>query len=277
MAEQPTNQELETILDYCIDQMQTGKPMEECLAQFPEYRQELEPMLQMTVRLGELENPAPSARTINEALFEIGQRSQTQKQAQKESATFLPAFLRQPWVVRTVNALLIVVVLFFGLSTASAGSVPGDLLYPFKKLTENVRFLLTTGQQDKAELRLTFSEKRLRELSALYRKTGRVNEALIQAMLRDAEAALQVHTASDEGPSYLMTKARHLNDAQKDYLDQLQPRVQGRAREAVDQAIQTCNRRGERMQQMRRGMMKNMPMMRNGRMGGMRNMMGGRR
>lgn len=265
--------EFETILDYCIDQIQAGKSMEECLAQFPEYRDELKPMLEMSVQLGELETPEPSVETINNALFEIGQRAGQQKKTGKSSGIFLPEFIRRPWVFRTINAALVVVVLFFGLSTVSASSVPGDLLYPFKKFTENVQFLLTTGKQDKAELRLTFSEKRLKELSELYRKTGKVDESLISAMLQDAEAALEVHTTDNEGPSYLMTKARHLNDAQKDYLNQLQPHVNGQTKEVVDQAIQTCNRRGERMQQMMQRMMKNMPMMRNGQMGGMGGMM----
>jgi len=271
--------EFETILDYCIDQMKAGKSMEECLSQFPEYRDELKPMLEMSAQLGELEAPEPSAETINNALFEIGQRAGKQKQSEKPAGAFLPEFVRKPWVFRTINALLVVVVLFFGLSTASANSVPGDILYPFKKFTENVQFLLTTGKQDKAELRLTFSEKRLKELSELYSKTGQVDEHLIQAMLRDAEAALEVHATGEEGPSYLMTKARHLNDAQKDYLNQLQPHVQGQKRQMVDQAIQTCNQRGERMQQMMQRMMQNMPMMRNGmgngHNGSMRNMMGG--
>jgi len=261
--------EFETILDYCIDQMQAGKSLEECLAQFPEYRNELKPMLDMSVHLGKLETPEPSVATINNALFEIGQRAGKQQQTEKKSGLFLPEFIRKPWVFRSINALLVVVVLFFGLSTASANSVPGDILYPFKKLTENVQFLLTTGKQDRAELRLTFSEKRLKELSELYRKTGQVDENLIQAMLKDAEASLEVHTIGQEGPSYLMTKARHLNDAQKDYLDQLKPHVKGQTKEVVDHAIQTCNQRGERMQQMMQQMMKNMPMMRNGRMGGM--------
>ncbi len=269
--------EFETILDYCIDQMQSGTSLEECLSQFPEYRDELKPMLEMAAQLGALESPEPSVETINNALFEIGQRAGQQQHAVKKSGIFLPEFIRKPWVFRTINALLVVVVLFFGLSTASANSVPGDLLYPFKKFTENVQFVLTTGKQDKAELRLTFSEKRLRELSEVYRKTGKVDENLIKSMLRDAEAALEVHTNGNGGPSYLMTKARHLNDAQKDYLDQLKPHVKGQTREVVDQAIQTCNQRGERMQQMMQRMMKNMPMMRNGRMGGMGGMMGGRR
>lgn len=277
MTEQPTNQEFETILDYCIDQMQAGKPMEECLAQFPEYRDELESMLQMAVDLGELESPEPAAQTINNALFEIGQRSRQQMQAKEHPGTFLPAFIRKPWVFRTINAVLVVVVLFFGLSAASADSVPGNILYPFKKFTENVQFLMTTGKQDKAELRLTFSEKRLKELSELYRRTGQVDEKLISAMLNDAEVALEESSASNEGPSYLMTKARHLNDAQKDYLNQLAPHLQGQTQQTVEKAIRTCNQRGERMQRRMQRMMRNMPMMQNGGMGGMRNMMGGRR
>jgi len=280
MKNESTNTEFETILDYCIDEIQAGKSLEKCLAEFPEYRDELKPMLETVSMMGKAEAPQPSAETINNALFEIGRRAEQEKSSAGTSGIFFPEFMRKPWVFRTLSAAMVLVVLFFGLSTLSAGSVPGDILYPFKKFTENVQFLLTTGEQDRAELRLTFSEKRLKELSELYRETGQVNEALIQSMLQEAEVALDVHSGSAAGPSYVMTRAKYLNETQREYLSQLQPHVEGQTREVINRAIQTCAARGERMNQMMQQMMQNMPMMQdstvnNNMMRGMQRMMNG--
>ena len=253
--------EFETILDYCIDEMRAGKTIDELVTQFPEYADELRPMLEMTEQLGELEAPEPSAETINNALFEIGQRAGQKKQKPDTAGIFLPEFVRQPWVRRTVSAVLVVVVLFFGLSTASADSVPGDILYPVKQLTESIRIALTFNEEQEAELRLTFSEMRLKELSQVYRETGEVDEQLIQAMLADAGNAIERAMATGDTLSFLQTKAQHLNETQHEFLQHLQPRVRGQARQTVDKAIEICGQRRGRMQQMMQRMMEgDMPM-----------------
>jgi len=268
------NTEFETILDYCIDEMRTGKSMEECLSQFPEYAEELRPMLDVAGRLEALDAPEPSADTINNALFEIGQRTQQETQASEPSSFFLPEFLRQPWIIRTVSAVLVVIVLFFGLSTASADSVPGDILYPVKQLTESIRIALTFNAEDEAELRLTFSEKRLKELSQVYRETGEVDEQLIRAMLADAGNAIERALATGDTLSFLRTKAQHLTETQHEFLQHLQPRVRGQSRQVVDEAIEICGKRRNRMQQMMQRMMDgNMPMHQGQRRGHMNGMM----
>ncbi|MCF7804664.1 MAG: DUF5667 domain-containing protein [Candidatus Marinimicrobia bacterium] len=255
------NNEFNTILDYCIDEMRTGQSIDDLVNQFPEYADELRPMLEMSEHLGELEAPEPSAETINNALFEIGQRAGQQQQEPDTSGLFLPAFVRQPWVRRTVSAVLVVVVLFIGLSTASADSVPGDLLYPIKQLTESIQIAFTFNEEDAAELRLTFSEKRLEELSQVYRETGEVNEPLIQAMLADAGNAIERAMATGDTLSFLRTKAQHLNETQHEFLQHLQPRVRRQARQTVDRAIEICGQRRGRMQQMMQRMMDgDMPM-----------------
>jgi len=253
--------EFETILDYCIDEMRAGKSIDKLVEQFPEYAEELRSMLELSEQVGELDAPEPSAETINNALFEIGQRAGQKKQEPDTSGIFLPKFVRQPWVRRTVSAMLVVVVLFFGLSTASADSVPGDLLYPVKQLTESIQIAFTFNEEDEAELRLTFSEKRLKELSKVYRETGEVNEQLIQAMLADAGAAIERAENIGDTLSYVRTKAQHLNETQHEFLQHLQPRVRGQARQTVDRAIEVCGQRRGRMQQMMQRMMNgDMPM-----------------
>ncbi|NIR63421.1 MAG: hypothetical protein GWN00_08460, partial [Aliifodinibius sp.] len=158
------------------------------------------------------------------------------------------------------NLLLVLLILFWGMSTLSANSVPGEFLYPVKVLTERVKFVLTFNAENRAELRLTFAEERLQELSEIYQKNGQVDTSLIKAMLEEARLALDKTPVTPQKASLIFSKASHLNATQKFYLSGIQPKVQGGIRRVVDEAIHTCNRRSEWMQQMMQRMMNRMPM-----------------
>ncbi len=262
------SKEFETILDLCIDEIREGTSLEEVLHRYPEYADELRPLLETASAIGELERSEPSADQMNTALLEIGRRSTaappeetdalSQATGRQSESKIIPAFLRKRWVRSTVNAMLVILVLFWGLSTVSADSVPGDILYPVKRATEQVKFALTFGPADKAELRLTFSEQRLKELSELYRKTGEVDAKLIRAMLTEAESVIEEYSQDQEAPAYVVTKAQHLNNTQADFLSHIQPHVDESSRDMVDQAIAICRMRGQRMGQQMQRMMERM-------------------
>lgn len=262
------SKEFETILDLCIDELREGKNLEAVLERYPEYADELRPLLKTASAVSELKTPEPSPQQINTALLEIGRRSAAGTAEEehipshipegKSGPGIFPGFLQKRWLRTAVNAVLVVLVLFWGLSTVSADSVPGDVLYPVKRATEQVRFALTFGPADRAELRLTFSEKRLKELSELYRKTGDVDDQLIRAMLAEAERVIDKYAQEEDAPAYVVTKAQHLNNTQADFLNHIQPYVNESSRPVVNQAIETCRMRGQRMQQHMQRMMERM-------------------
>ena len=148
-----------------------------------EYADELEPMvgaarlLQEALTAHDL-RPEVAARHIELALHGPRRRR---------------ARTRPLW--RVAAAALLAAVLSAGLTTvASASALPGQMLYPAKRVVERVRLAAATSPDGKAEVRLEIAATRLTELRAL---TGRhePDELLdtINAMrsaVRDANVAV---------------------------------------------------------------------------------------
>jgi len=255
------NIEIETILDVCIDRMRAGEELETVLGDYPEYADELRPLLETAAAVEDLPPPGPSVETINSALYEIGRREGIREKQPVQGIS--GKILSSPWIRTAVTAVLVVTVLFWGLSTVSADSVPGQVLYPVKQLKEHVQVLLTFGRNQKAELRLSFSEERLEELSELFRTTGQVDTKLIQAMLTEVDKALDQYSDTTSGTPYLITKVRHLSETQEEYLSRIEPHVDEQARPEVEKATRACGMRGERMRRRMDRMMEHIPIHRN--------------
>lgn len=92
-------------------------------------------------------------------------------------------------LVRTVSYAVIVILLFSTVGV-SALSLPGDLLYPIKIITEKFTYILQFNDEDKAELRIILSKKRFEEMQSIYKKTGIINKSIIENALKEAQEAL---------------------------------------------------------------------------------------
>lgn len=72
---------------------------------------------------------------------------------------------------RAVSIMLLVLGVVFGGSittvSASLNSVPGDLLYPLKRMTEEAQVALASGQDVKAELHVEFAGRRVQEVAKI--------------------------------------------------------------------------------------------------------------
>ena len=78
-----------------------------------------------------------------------------------------------------------------GTAYASQGSLPGDVLYPVKLGTEQVRQVLATNDTAKAELYLTFANSRVEEMTALVER-GRPEKADIAVNGYDKAMAMAI-------------------------------------------------------------------------------------
>ncbi|MFQ5925486.1 MAG: hypothetical protein ACE5IE_05765, partial [Dehalococcoidia bacterium] len=56
-----TNKDLNALLDECIDRMNEGESLEECLASYPEQAEELRPLLQAIYNIRDACSPMPKA------------------------------------------------------------------------------------------------------------------------------------------------------------------------------------------------------------------------
>ena len=82
-------------------------------------------------------------------------------------------------LIRAVLIILVLAAMFVGASAASAHTVPGDALYPLKRLDEGIRYSISFNDEDKASARLDFASTRLDEMEALYQRGGMIDTALL--------------------------------------------------------------------------------------------------
>ena len=251
-------QDIELLLDICIEEMHKGKSIEECLAEYPQYASQLKPLLQLVKQIEALPQPAPSPEAISSTLINIGKEiaqltitaeTPVVRGKKRKTISFFNIF-QKPKLMWAFNAALILIVVLFSVATISANSVPGDILYPVKLATEKVKFLLTFDSEKKAELRLTFSDKRLQEMIAVFQQSGKLDTTLLKAMLDEAKLALEGNEIPTDKASIFAAKLSHVNAYQKDVLEKIRPRVNPSSRQIVDEAINMCDMRGRWMRRM---------------------------
>ena len=165
------DRDLVTALDDCIHRLARGQGVEDCLRIYPQYADELAPMLEA----GQLAKRAQSPQSeIESAQARVRQRFD---QALLEPKIIRPTRRRLPLqsVAGWVATFLIVLSLMTGGTVALAqNSLPGDVLYPVKLLSEDVRLSLS-GQD--ALLKEQFAQERLKEVSRLL-EIGRAVEVM---------------------------------------------------------------------------------------------------
>jgi hypothetical protein len=147
------NNELETILDICLNQIEDGESnVDECLALYPEQAAQLEPLLKAATKLSRgrevVPDPAYKARTRARLSIYMQQNPQRKRVS--------PVFWR--FAIGLVTMLLV----FLATGTSFAQqALPGDRLYNWKLTSENV-WRMTSS--DQLGVDLTLSNRRVSEL-----------------------------------------------------------------------------------------------------------------
>jgi len=262
------NKSPEELLEICLEMARRGEDWKTFLSGYPDCAGEVEGLVALAGELREAavapEAPAPGASA---ALLRLGWALAREEGRREEAARERPGgWWRAAWVKA---ALAGVVMLVLGASSAelSARTVPGDFLYPVKILTERVHFALTSNPEDRVELRLTFSERRLSEIVRTLKEGKGADRKLVSAMLDEAKAALaDADNLPKAQSSAYKAQIASLERVQKDRLRAVEAMVPAERRPAVTETIGMCDAGWAGM----RGMMRGMPMRGNGQgMGGM--------
>lgn len=170
----------ESILDESISALQAGVPIEEILAETPEYATELRPLLFAATVLADPNPqlvpeerksalrdkymqqiatlPAVTSPTLTEkvqAIFRIMRRRLTRQTVFSDLITI------------TVTILLTLIMTLLILSYAARDTLPGDFLYSLKRAAENIQLSLTFAASDRAVLGETFNQRRMAEIEQL--------------------------------------------------------------------------------------------------------------
>ena len=147
------NNDLETILDACLNQIEGNKSdISECLVRYPEHAAQLGPLLEAATRLARGAEVVPAASYRSRARTQLNVYMQQNPQRKRVSPIF--------W--RFAIGLVTVLLMFLASGTAFAQrALPGDALYNWKLTSETV-WRLTS--RDPLGVDLALSNRRVNEL-----------------------------------------------------------------------------------------------------------------
>lgn len=242
----------EELLDICLEMASRGEDWKEFLLPYPDCSQDVEKLLILARDVQEASGPVEAtAPGASEALLRLG-RELARRELQKEET----AHRKWGWLWGSAWAKPVfagIVALVFGASAVelSARTVPGNFLYPIKILTERVRFALTSDLQERVELRLTFSERRLSEIVKTLQEGRGADKELVSAMLDQAKAALTTAEKLPETQSVAYkSRIASFEKQQKERLHFVEGVVPADWRKNVTETIRMCDDGWARMREM---------------------------
>jgi hypothetical protein len=245
----------EGILSQCLNDLEGGASVEECLARHPQWRDELESPLRIAQQLRSAPKVTPSPTFRGEARARMLSLIQTSGQVvPHEKAPIREVLSRRVWSlyralsvprrlsVPAVAALLLVISMAIGggVVYASGSSLPGDFLYPVKLTTERMRLALSPTEMGDASLHISFAGERLGEaVRASEMGDGDKLGPLMIQYVGEMEAATGIlegqlargHDATLLAHLFQTDLARH-----ESALDRVDASVTGEARSAIQRA-----------------------------------------
>jgi hypothetical protein len=190
----------DTALDQCLACLRAGVDIEGCLERYPEYAEELRPLLMLAVDVGRVTIPAVPAmaraagerRTLAAYANREERRAQTHPIAHHAARLSWalvpgrPGSLRPAWPA-LVAVLLVLLVGIGGVTVASsAGSLPGDALYPVKLASQRLQLALTLNPVEHGLLAGQYDAQRRLDVQAVL-KGGRRATVEFQGTLQRME------------------------------------------------------------------------------------------
>jgi hypothetical protein len=144
-----------------------------------------DPVLAVAIRLAQGPHPVLSESLQGRIEARVLARAEQMTRRAWQSRRSAGLFLRT-----AVAACLVLAVIVVSTATASASSLPGDTLYPVKRLVESGRLALA-GDSGELDLRLDFADRRLDEFEELLDR-GEVHLDTLDDALDDMETTLRL-------------------------------------------------------------------------------------
>lgn len=234
---------LTDILASCLDSMERGeRTVEECLALYPEYRQDLESLLSTAASVRERADYAPRP----------GFRQASRRRLVERLASRQPGVVRQsgwhtvPGTKRFAflwTAIFVLVISLLGGGTvyASNEALPGDALYPVKLSIEDARLWISDDAGD-VLLAAGFAQSRVEEIQSLI-ESGREEDLSLAAELfseRVAVVTRALAAVARENPEHAEQLSSSVEQALSIHTQVLAARLQtvpDQAKPALERAI----------------------------------------
>jgi len=233
----------EELLDVCLGMASRGEDWQEFLSAYPDSSREVESLVLLAREVQEASGPSPtSAPGVSAALLRMGWELAREGARREEAARrSRGGWWQSAWLKAAVAGI---VMLALGASSVelSARTVPGNFLYPVKILTERVRFALTSNPEERVELRLTFSDRRLSEVVKTLKEGKGADRQLVSEMLDEGRAALtDAEKLPEVKSSAYKAQIASREEVQKNRLRVVAAMVPADQRPAVAETIGMCD------------------------------------
>ncbi len=236
--------EFDDILDRCLDNIKLGRDVvESSLAPYPQYADQLRLMLEIVarVRSESLAPLRPEPRALVKArLLERADQLAAQRKVVTRRPITRPAWLRlMPAVIALV---MICSFAGWGVATASAYSLPGDMLYPIKRVSEQVTIALA-ATANRPELHVQFAQRRLDEFEALSVR-GDFSQGLVtEASNEIGEALTEVGQSKEPAQQTTLQSILQMADARQQALSVIAARAPATERASLQSALDVLSAR----------------------------------
>jgi hypothetical protein len=186
----------------CLERVQSGVPLEECVAQYPEHAPELRLLLQSaTAPAGpEVGNmPAAARARVRQRVMGHWDRTRRPRRSWFLGSWFPGGTGAVRWAIAAA-AFVLLLTLGGGFSTVAAAqhALPGASLYSVKQFREEARLWLTRSPEEKVAIYSDYARERVREMHRL-EQTGQGPAAAV-ALSRLEEHLYAVDRLMDEAP-----------------------------------------------------------------------------
>lgn len=233
---------IEDIFARLLEEIEEGRSIEDCLSEYPDHAEELRSLLHLAGAVKQMPGPVPRPEAVQQAIRNVRQMARTDTRTARRFSW--RAFMLHPVTVRTALAAVLVIVLGWTTVGLSAASLPGEFLYPVKRLSEQVRYFFTTSSEGKAEMHILFADRRTEEFIMTFEPGERIDQRLLESMLREAASAQQfVDELPAEFGEVLQKRIEVCNQHQLSVLEHARDRVCDCDRELIDAAINACRTR----------------------------------
>ena len=233
--------DLQHHLGTCLDRLQVGESVEDCLASYPAEAARLEPLLHLAAKMRAPHNVAMSpggfeaghARLLARAdQLRVGQRQRTP--AQGGIFLGLLAGTRRLALASMAGVLLLCGLVSTGTISVASASLPESPLYPVKRATEVIVSSLAPTPHLQMRIHLAWAERRVQELAVMAARQDGIDEALVAALDKETERALDA--AEEAGPEALLAVVQQI-EHQQSVLGQALEQASPAARSGLERAL----------------------------------------
>ncbi len=250
--------ELDTLLDSCLAKIKTeGWSIEDCLAQYPVYRDALEGPLRISARLESAKAIVPSllfkenaperlrARLQSSSRPPVTRPAAVRAQARiKSNRWTLPIPRRFVALPAALGVVALLAAGTTGIAYAADGAVPGDALYGIDRSVEQAELSLTRNPNTALRLQVAFSDERLGEAEKLIERgdAGHFEEAINnydQSVMDITRLAETADEQTDESLSLLVDQALSKHQAR---LEKLLEKVPAQAKKGIERALEASSK-----------------------------------